>query len=260
MTLNELVVGEVKKIAGEFAAAAGPAFSRRGYLLFCDVGHNRIHMWDGKALSVFRERSNGARSLTFDHQGRLLVAERNRITRTEKDGRGTLQAAWEDAEPNDVVYAIDGSIYFSDRPSEPIFTSRVYQINRRGILRPVTEDCAGPNGIALAPNQRKFYVSDAAENTVRVYDVAPEGWLANGRVLAKVEGPGGLKTDESGNVWVAAKDGVAVFDSRGGAGGTLKVPERPSNLNWGNGFSGLYITAGASLYLVGTKVSGTRTY
>src|SRR5205085_2174064 len=100
-----------------FAYTEGPVFSRIGYLLFSDVTANRILRWDSGKVKPFREKSNGANGLTFDHQGRLLTCERDRVTRTEKDGSITVLAtAFEGApliSPNDLVYAIDGSIYFS---------------------------------------------------------------------------------------------------------------------------------------------------
>ena len=70
----------------------------------------------------------------------------------------------------------------------------------------------------------------------------------------------GLKTDESGNVYCTGPGGVWVFNSNGRHLGTIVPPEQPSNLNWGRGFRGLYITARTSLYYVSTKVPGTRTY
>ena len=105
-----------EKIAGGYRATAGPVFSRRGYLLFSDVPANHILKWERDRLTVFRESSNGATASTFDHQGRLLTCEAARITRTEKDGKITVMAGGLKG-PADLVYAIDGSIYFSDLPA-----------------------------------------------------------------------------------------------------------------------------------------------
>ena len=102
-------------------------------------------------------------------------------------------------------------------------------------------------------------MADSRTKIVRVYDVAGDGSLKNGREFAKAYGDG-LKTDEGGNVWIADEDGVRAFDANGNHLGTVKTPERPSNLNWGAGFRGLYITARTSVYHVSTKANGTRTY
>ena len=81
--------------------------------LFSDTTASRIMKWEEGKVSVFRENSTGPSGLTFDHQGRLLACERGRVTRTEKNGKITVLADHLHA-PHDLVYAIDGSIYFSD--------------------------------------------------------------------------------------------------------------------------------------------------
>jgi sugar lactone lactonase YvrE len=256
VSLDQLIGPSARpeKIAGGFKFTEGPVFSRRGYLLFSDIPNNRIVKWERGSESVLRENSNGANGLTFDHQGRLLACEAGRVTRTEKDGRLTVMASSGLDRPNDLVYAIDGSIYFSDLPK-----SRVYQITRHGEVRVAAEDVTAPNGVALSPNQQQLYVADSKERVLKRYEIAAGGELKNGRKFAECRGDG-LKTDESGNVWVASEDGLWVFDSSGAKLGVVPVPERPSNCNWGPGFRGLYITARTSVYFVPTKVSGTRTY
>lgn len=256
MALDDLidVKAQPEKVVGDFRFTEGPVFSRRGYLLFSDIPSNRIMKWERGKLSAFRENSNGANGLTFDHQGRLLVCETGKVTRTEKDGSVTVLAAEGLERPNDLVYSIDGSIYFSDLPR-----GRVYQITRKGVLRVVAGDCTGPNGVALSPNQQKLYVADWKQGVLRVYDIAGDGALGGSRVFAECRGDG-LKTDERGNVWVASKGGIWVFDAAGGRLAIVPIPEEPSNCNWGSGFRGLYVTARTSVYLVRARVPGTRTY
>lgn len=254
----------VKQVATGFAFTEGPVFSRRGYLLFSDIPNERILRWQRGTLTTFREKSNRANGLTFDHQGRLVAAEGGaRVTRTEKDGAITVLAGEGLQAPNDVVYAIDGSVYFTDLPA-----SRVYQITPprsgvggappKGEVRLVAE-VPGSNGVALAPDQRKLYVAGVKNEIVQVFDIAPDGRLRNGRAFAPVR-VDGLKTDEAGNVWMAGRDGIVVYDAGGVALGTVVVPERPSNCCWGEGFRGLYITAQKSVYHIATKVPGTRTF
>jgi sugar lactone lactonase YvrE len=256
MQLSDLIdpKAQPEKIAGGFKFTEGPVYSRRGYLLFTDIPNDRIHKWERGQLSVFREASNGANGLTFDHQGRLLTCEKGRLARTEKDGKITVLASESIERANDVVYSIDGSIYFTD-PAK----SRVYQITRKGLVRVAAEDCAAPNGVALSPNQQKLYIADSKQKVVRVYDVAGDGALRNSKLFAECRGDG-LKTDERGNVWVASEGGLWVFDAAGTKLGVVSTPEQPSNCNWGSGFRGLYITARTSVYLVQTKAPGTRTY
>jgi sugar lactone lactonase YvrE len=264
--LQNLIDGAPQKVVGGFAFTEGPVFSRIGYLLFSDIPSNRVMKWWRGSATVFRENSNSANGLTFDHQGRLLACETGRVTRKEKDGKITTLAEKGLHNPNDIVYAIDGSIYFSDLlPRSAAGKSLLYQITRKGELRIASEECAGPNGVALSPSQQKLYVADSRSRNVREFDIAADGALRNGRIFAdlKSDNPGvpdGLKTDESGNVWVAAAGGIWVFDGHGERIGIIQTPESPSNCCWGDGFRNLYITAGASVYKLLTKVNGTRTF
>jgi gluconolactonase len=244
-----------EKIAGGYHSAAGPVFSRRGYLLFSDMPSNRILQWERGEVTVFRENSHGARACTFDHQGRLLTCETGRVTRTEKDGKITVLAGGV-KEPADLVYAIDGSIYFSDPPA-----GIVYQITRQGGLRPASRECEQPFGVALAPNQQRLFVTDRARHEIRVYDVAGDGSQSAGKIFAACEDqPGGLKTDEGGGVWVACAAGIRHFDPTGKQLETIALSEPASNCNWGEGFQDLYITAETSVYHARVSVKGTRTY
>ncbi|MEZ5402449.1 MAG: SMP-30/gluconolactonase/LRE family protein [Bryobacteraceae bacterium] len=250
---------EVKQVAGGFQFTEGPVFSRRGYLLFSDIPAERIHKWERGKLTVFREKSGLANGLTFDHQGRLLTCEgAGRVTRTEKNGSITVLAAEGLGKPNDLVYAIDGSVYFTDLPK-----SRVYQITRTnrsgGKVRLVAEDCPGPNGVALSPDQFKLFVADSKTRKVRLYPIEPDGALGQGRDFAETRCDG-LKTDEGGNVWVAAGEGIRVYSAAGEELGLVRTPESASNCSWGAGFRGLYITAQKSVYHVPTRASGTRTF
>jgi sugar lactone lactonase YvrE len=263
----------MEKVATDFQFTEGPVYSRIGYLLFSDIPANRIMKYQGGKVSVFRESSNGANGLTFDHQGRLLACEggAGRVTRTEKDGKITVLADRYQGKllnaPNDLVYSIDGSIYFTDMvrrnakpdPAKTDFAA-VYQITSKGEVRIATRDLARPNGVALGPKQLTLYVADSGAGEVRAFDIAGDGALSNGRVVAKCERPDGLKTNEAGNLYVASATGIAVFSADGKHLETIAVPEPPSNCNWGAGFRGLYITARTSVYYTATKIPGTRTY
>lgn len=292
--LFELVKQDAQfvKVAGGYGFTEGPVFSRIGFLFFTDLRSETIHKWTvphwedpatGGTLTTFRENSDRANGLTFDHQGRLLTGETGpgRVTRTEKDGSITVLAdRWGDKRlcaPNDLVYNINGSIYFSDTPysamSEPEERTQkaaVYRIARTNIpgeakLELASEECKMANGVALGPKQDKLYLADSPARNIRVHDILDDGSLAKGRIFAEMEsdeqgGPDGLKTDELGNVYSTGPGGIWVYTPEGQHLGTLVPPEQPSNLNWGRGFRGLYVTARTSVYYLPTQVPGTRTY
>src|SRR5262245_33649501 len=86
---------KIERIAEGFTFTEGPVFSRIGYLLVTDVRAEppKILRWENGKVTSVRENSNRANGLTFDHQGRLLTCERDRVTRTEKDGSITVLAS-----------------------------------------------------------------------------------------------------------------------------------------------------------------------
>lgn len=261
---------KVEKVLSGFQFTEGPVFSRLGFLLFSDIPANRIYKYTpGQPQEVFRENSNGANGLTFDHQGRLLVCEgtAGRVTRTEKDGKITVLADKLNA-PNDLVYGIDGSIYFTDlrRRDAPADAppNAIYQITRKGEVRRVVTDMGRANGVALSANQLTLYAADSERQNVKAYDVAPDGSLIRGRVVADMKfakpgGPDGLKTDERGTLYAVGHGGVWVFND-GRHIGTIETPEKPANCAWGDGYRTLYITAQTSIYKIRLKATGTRTF
>jgi gluconolactonase len=268
---------KIDKIVEGMAANEGPAYSRAGFLLFSDIQVRRIMKWEDAKLSAFRTDSRRANGLTFDRLGRLLACEAGRVTRTEHDGRITVLADQFEGKglniPNDLVYAIDGSIYFSDLrfrdpPPDPTRTdfSALYQITPQGKLRAASRDCQRPNGMALTADQQKLYLADSGLRTLWIYDIASDGSLKNGHVFADMSSaktgvPDGLKTDEDGNVWVAGPRGVWIFNERGVHLGVVDLPESPTNCCWGgDDFRDFYVTTRPCVYKIATNVNGTRTY
>ncbi len=277
-SLEELVGANprIDKVVDGMTATEGPAYSRAGYLLFSDIQSRRIMKLEDGKVSAFRTDSRRANGLAFDHLGRLLACEAGRVTRTEHDGRITVLAEQFEGRglniPNDLVCAIDGSIYFSDLrfrdpPPNAARTdfSALYQITPQGKLRVASRDCERPNGMALTANHQKLYLADSGPRTLWLYDIAADGSLRNGRVFADMSSgrtgvPDGLKTDEDGNVWVAGPRGIWVFNAGGEHLGVVALPESPTNCCWGEDFRQLFATGRSSVYRISTFVNGTRTY
>ncbi len=228
----------------------------------------------GKPLSTFREPSNGANGNTFDEQGRFYSCEGHarRVTRTDKKGKIEVLAEKFEGKrlnsPNDIVVRKDGHVYFTD----PAFGSAedareldfygVFHITPRGALEVVAKTKGRPNGVALSPNGRTLYVSNSDERNIRAYDLERNGSATNERVLVSgIEGvPDGLKIDEKGNLYLAAKH-VFVYSPEGKAIGQIQTSEAPSNCAFGDAdFQSLYITARGSLYRVRLDVKGSVQY
>jgi gluconolactonase len=201
-----------------------------------------------------------------------------RVTRLEKNGVVTVLADRFEGRrlnsPNDLVYASNGSLYFTDPPfGLPRFAddprkeqpfSGVYRWSN-GQVRLVSRDLAGPNGIALSPDERYLYVGNWDENrkVVMRYEVQPDGALGHGSVFVDMTGaPGddaidGVKVDRDGNVYVSGPGGVWILSADGRHLGTIDGPEHIHNFAWGDRDGRtLYLTARTGLYRIRLNVPG----
>jgi gluconolactonase len=255
-------------VAHGFRFTEGPVWSRDGYLLFSDVPGGKIlkHVPDGDT-GVYREASNGAAGNAFDAQGRLYTCETHtrRVTRTDKKGRiEVLADKWDGKRlnaPNDIVVSKSDHVYFTDPAFGKQADTReldfygVYHITPKGQLSVIAKPAGRPNGITLSPNGRILYVANSDERNIRAYDVDREGAVSNERVaVSNIDGvPDGIRTDEKGNLYVAAK-GIAVYSPDGKLLSTIPVAETPSNCTFGDpDLQTLYITARTSVYRVRLK-------
>ncbi|HET9488176.1 MAG TPA: SMP-30/gluconolactonase/LRE family protein [Methylomirabilota bacterium] len=290
----------IEKLADGFLFTEGPVWvprtaSTEGYLLFSDPNANTIYRWspDGQ-VSVFRTKSGyagidvgrygqpGSNGLALDREGRLTINEHGnrRVVRLERTGALTVLADRYQGKrlnsPNDLVYRSDGALFFTDPPFglPKFFDDPARELPFSGVfclidgeLKLIASELAGPNGLALSPDERYLYVGnwDPRRKVVMRYEVRPDGSLAGGRVFFDMTGaPGddaldGVKVDQRGNVYVSGPGGLWILSPDGTHLGTLKGPEHPHNMAWGDDDARtLYLTAQTGLYRVRLGVSGAR--
>jgi gluconolactonase len=271
--------------------AEGPAyFPAHRSLVWSDIPANRMlcfHEADGH-VSTFRQPSGHSNGNTVDRHGRLVSCEHGnrRVSRTEHDGRIiTLADRYEGKRlnsPNDVVVKTDGSIWFTDptygidsdyegdKAESEIGASYVYRIDgQTGAITVVADDFIKPNGLAFSLDEQQLYIVDTGRTHgahhpahMRVFDVQPDGRLADGRVFADSTAGlfDGFRLDEAGRVWTSAADGVHCYDPDGTLIGKVHVPEVVANVCFGGPKRNrLYICGTTSLYQVFLFVNGART-
>jgi gluconolactonase len=254
-------------------------FADGDYLLFQDLPRNQTLRWiEGAGVSVFRAPSHFGNGQTRDRQGRLIsCSHRERcLFRTELDGAIVCLIDRHQGRrlnsPNDVIVRSDDSVWFTDplygiqsdyeggrQTSEQ--RAAVYRFDaHRGELRIVADDFAGPNGLAFSPDESRLYVSETGDQTqdeprqyVRVFDVDAHGSLSGGEMFYKADAGyvDGMRTDEYGNVWAAAGDGVHCVAPDGRLIGKILVPHVVSNIAFGGpARSRLFIGGSHTLYSI----------
>ena len=222
----------------------------------------------------------GSNGITLDKQGRVTYCQHGDrgIMRLEKDGKRTVLASRYEGKrlnsPNDLVYKSDGSLYFSDPPyglrkldddpKKELPFSGVFLLSK-GKLQVVYKDFKAPNGLAFSPDEKYLYIDDSASKTYWRFEVQPDGTLTNKKLLidmssSKEEGvPDGMKIDQKGNIYGAGPGGIWVITPEGKHLGTIRPPENPANLAWGDADGKtLYFTAVTGLYRLRLNVPGIR--
>lgn len=267
----------VEKIAGDFQFTEGPYWRDAGYLVFSDIPANTIYRWaPDEEATVFLKPSGHSNGITADNQGRLLLAQHDgRIARVSEDGEIVPLAAEYNGRrlnsPNDLVVRSDGSIYFTDPPygvdeaERELDFSGVYRLHPDGELELLTKEFGRPNGICFSPDESKLYVNDSRETLVRVFDVAEDGSISNGRTFAQPEdadaqgSTDGMKVDTAGNLYTTGPGGVWIYAPDGTLLDRLSVPQPPTNLAFGGpNNTTLYITARPDVYRVQVNIPGVR--
>ena len=286
----------VERVATGFGFVEGPVWTFDGALLFSDIpANNIVKLYPGHPAGIFRRPAGytgtearapgshiGSNGLTFDREGRLLVAEHGdrRLTRVDVNGRATVIADRYDGKrlnsPNDVVVRSDGAIYFTDPPyglprqgqdpAKELPFSGIYRV-ANGKVQLLAQDLPFPNGLGFSPDERTLYVanSDPARRIWMRYAVNRDGTLGPGTVHYDATAdaargiPDGMKVDNAGNLVATGPGGVFFISPEGKLLGRIEMTEQPANVAFG-GDDGrtLYVTARTSIYRVPLVGGGPR--
>jgi gluconolactonase len=268
-------------VATGFGFTEGPVWDDAGgFLYISDEVKNKIYKLhpDGGFQEVIS--LGDPDGTTFDRQHRLIdcASVLRAIIAVKPDGSYSVLADHYQGKrfnsPNDVVTGPDDALYFTDPTLDLVQGEKqeipfqgVYRLDSKGEVRLLTKDLTQPNGLAFSPDGKRFYVDDSEKRNIRVYDVAADGSLANGRIFAEEPGsgddgvPDGMKLDREGNMFVTGPKGIWVWDPAGHHLGTIVLPEQPANLAWGDkDYRTLYITATTSVYRLRTRTRGFVPY
>ena len=234
---------KLEKVAGGFGFTEGPVWDPRGFLYVSDEEKNKLSRVypDGRVETVLE--IGDPDGSTLDSKGRLVTTASvlRAIIRVDADGKYTVLADKFEGKrfnsPNDIIVGPDGALYFTDPTldlpkgdKQELPYQGVFRLGDDGSVRLLTSDLVQPNGLAFSPDGKRLYVDDTKQREIRVYDVAANGELKNGRLFAKEEGtggvPDGMRVDVDGNVYVTGPGGIWVWDPNGAHLGTICYPNR----------------------------------
>jgi gluconolactonase len=301
---------ELRRLGEGYQFTEGPVWSTQEQCLyFSDIpGDTRWRWTEADGMTVARTPSDKANGLVIGLDQELVACDQvtSQVVRYRGDGTSDLLAFHHQGRylnsPNDIVCRTsDGALYFTDpdfgRWNDWIGQERSRTMGYRGLYRVPANGGNGeaelivapdefdqPNGLCFSPDERLLYVNDTPRAHIKVFDVAGDGTLSNGRVFvsdvgatqrddgsderteaerhAELHNAGsldGMKCDEIGNVWVTGPGGVWVIAPDGDQLGTITTPEVAGNLTWGGSdLHTLFLMTTTSVHAVRTLVGPAR--
>jgi gluconolactonase len=281
---------KIERVATGFIFTEGPLW-RKGRLWFSDVRGDKLRAVtpDGR-VQLLLDNSGGVKDKTpgldqgsggmaTDKDGSVLICLQGgrKVVRLDDQMHETVVFdSWQGKKlnsPNDLVFAPDGSLWFTDPPfglkgmdksqDKELPFNAVFRY-AHGKLTPVITDLTLPNGIGFSPDGKILYVSNSGPKMlVKAYDVSNDGSLSNGHILISYSDrsvgkgiPDGLKVDTAGNIWTTGPGGIRIVTPEGKVLGQIRLPEVAANLSFAGDGRTVYITASTSVYRLQTRISG----
>ncbi|OJU17995.1 MULTISPECIES: SMP-30/gluconolactonase/LRE family protein [unclassified Sphingomonas] len=278
-----------ERVATGFSFTEGPMW-KDGRLWFSDVNGDKMRAVDpaGKVQELIANSgglanppagaSIGSNAMVPAEDGSVLMAQMGARRIVRIDGKLNIHPFLAEFQgkrlnsPNDLVYARDGALWFTDPPfglfngmdKDPAKQLPFNGVFRyaQGVLKPVITDLKLPNGIGFSPDGHVLYVTDyGPPGAIFAYDVGRDGALSNKRTLIAFPrggggGADGLKVDRAGNIWATGPGGIRIITPQGKVLGQIRLPEVAANLAFAGDGHILYITASTSIYRLRTKVAG----
>jgi gluconolactonase len=278
----------IERVATGFVFTEGPMWIK-GRLFFSDVRDDKMYAVTPEGKVELLNGNSGGLAQHPPHvdvgsngmapsTGKVSVVARmgaRDIARMDKPGQMvpfiTHYQGKRLNSPNDVVYAKDGALWFTDPPfglgylkegakaAQELPFAGVFRY-ANGKLTAMITDMALPNGIGFSPDGKVLYVDNfGPEGYLRAYDLGKDGQLSNMREIIRFpgrQGPDGLKIDMAGNIWMTGPGGIRIITPQGKVLGQIKLPENAANLAFAQDGHTLYITASTSVYRLHTRVAG----
>jgi len=281
---------KVERVATGFVFTEGPMW-RQGKLWFSDVQKDQLLTVtpDGKVTVLLSNSGGyhnppaganiGSNAMVTDKDGSVLLTQMGARRIVRLDAHNGIHPFLSDYHgkrlnsPNDLVFARDGSLWFTDPPfglfngmdkdpAKELSFNGVFRY-AHGKLQAVITDMTLPNGIGFSPDGKTLYVSNYGPDMyVRAYVVGPNGTLSHPHTLIHYPsnsgdgGPDGLKVDLAGNLWSSGPGGIRIITPKGKVLGQIKLPEVAANIAFAGDGHTVYITGSTSIYRLHSKVAG----
>jgi gluconolactonase len=288
--LDQLIApgAQIDRVATGFKFTEGPMW-RDGRLWFSDLVGNKMFAVtpDGKVTLLIDHSGGldnppagafmGSNAMVTDKDGTVLMIQHGARRIVRLDAQLKIMPFLERFEgkkfnsPNDLVFAPDGSLWFTDPPFGLIGQDKdpAKELPFNGVFRyaggrltaPI-RNLSRPNGIGFSEDGKTLYISNSGPDMfVGRYQVAGDGSVSNWQKIIAYPGtapdvPDGLKLDSAGNLWSSGPGGFRVISPSGKVLGQIKLPEASANMAWADGGRTAYFTGSTSVYRLRVATPG----
>lgn len=194
----------------------GPSFGRDGNLYIVDIPYGRIfRISPAGEFTLVAEYDGEPNGLKFARDGRIVITDYRHglMTLDPAGGKVTpmLERRWSERFKgvNDLVFASNGDIYFTDQGQTGIHdpTGRVYRLRVDGALDQIVSNVPSPNGLVLNGSEHILYVAATRGNAIWRIPLMPDGTASKVGIFIQLSGslggPDGLAMDEQDNLAIA---------------------------------------------------------
>lgn len=200
--------------------AEGPTFDDDGNLYFVNylVSGTLGRMQPDGTVGVWVHTGGLVNGLKYDGKGHIVGADygANRVTRFDIRTREmeVLTDSFEGRPylgTNDVCLDLKGNVYFSDpgadeaKPVGGVYRIEMDTDNQPAGVTQLDDELPYPNGLAVHPDQTRFFLATSGTNSIIEYDLGEDGRLSNRRLVHEFPDltVDGIQFDEYGRLWVA---------------------------------------------------------
>ena len=185
----------------------GPSFDRNGNLYCVDLAHGRIfRISPNGAWHLFAQYDGRPNGLKIHRDGRIFVADgRYGIVSFDPVNARRTTEVGDLAGPNDLVFADNGDLYFTDPEGSHLGNpvGRVLCLRADGQLEVLMQGLPYPNGLVLSPAQNELFVAlTHSLQVVRLGLPNAHRWRTFIQLSGGLSGPDGMAMDEQSNLSV----------------------------------------------------------
>jgi gluconolactonase len=193
----------------------GPSFDLDGNLYCTDIPYGRVFRItpDGKKITVIAEYDGEPNGLRIHKDGRIFIADQKNGLMVLQPGESQPKSFLSRAllerlkGPNDLVFAKNGDLYFTDQAQtghqDP--SGRLIRLRADGHVDILLSNVPSPNGLVLNADETMVFLAVTRANAIWRVPLLPSGGVSKVGTFIQMSGgggPDGMAMDEKGNIAV----------------------------------------------------------